>query len=410
MSYVPGCNVDVFISYAHNDNKDGWITRLKERLTEKLSPFLAGRVEVWFDDRIRPGVYFQEEIQELLKNTPIFLAVISPSYLNSDFCMIQELEWFQNRGGKDILQLLKVPLETGQDLPIPTSDYTIMYDKSDGHLFQGDALEKRLDKVVNALKEQLRGFWDLRPKIYVAQLRHPETKLRWDALKEGLHGEGFAVLPRGVLQARVPDARIREWLEGARLSVHLSNVQNDPLAEKQLEIAKLIGKPMLMLPTPPAPDQVPEVIAQVQKQLEAVRKPSVYFIYDYYSDGSRVSSLTGLIGTKTGCEVFLPEAGEKYHKFRLRVSDGVLLFRSDAPEDWLRSQELALLQAAALRERPIPEAKYFTRKSNGHPAGVNSRQGPRHEWIIERSGEPNIDDLEPFVNALRLAMNAGKSL
>jgi hypothetical protein len=124
----------------------------------------------------------------------------------------------------------------------------------------------------------------------------------------------------------------------------LGDVQNDPLAQRQLEIAKEIGKPALVLPSPPAAGQVPGVIAEVQKQLEAVRRPAVYFIYDYYSDGPRVSNLTELISAKTGCEVFLPEAGEKYHKFRLQVSDGVLLFRGEAPEDWVESQELALLR------------------------------------------------------------------
>ena len=67
MSYVPGCSADVFISYAHHDNRDGWVTRLKEKLAEKLNPFLAGRAEVWFDDRIAPGTYFQQEIQQKLK-------------------------------------------------------------------------------------------------------------------------------------------------------------------------------------------------------------------------------------------------------------------------------------------------------------------------------------------------------
>jgi hypothetical protein len=34
MAYIPGCGADVFISYAHLDNVDGWITRLKSKLTQ----------------------------------------------------------------------------------------------------------------------------------------------------------------------------------------------------------------------------------------------------------------------------------------------------------------------------------------------------------------------------------------
>jgi len=51
MAYIPGCSADVFISYAHRDNLDGWVSKLKDKLVEKLTPFLAGRAEVWFDDR-----------------------------------------------------------------------------------------------------------------------------------------------------------------------------------------------------------------------------------------------------------------------------------------------------------------------------------------------------------------------
>ena len=111
MAYIPGCSADVFISYAHRDNVDGWVTKLKNKLVEKLTAFLAGRAEVWFDDRIQPGVYFKEEIQQRLKDTPIFVAVVSPSYLDSEFSIVNELDWFQNQGGSEIIQLLKVPLE-----------------------------------------------------------------------------------------------------------------------------------------------------------------------------------------------------------------------------------------------------------------------------------------------------------
>jgi hypothetical protein len=34
MAYIPGCGADVFISYVHLDNVDGWITRLKSKLTQ----------------------------------------------------------------------------------------------------------------------------------------------------------------------------------------------------------------------------------------------------------------------------------------------------------------------------------------------------------------------------------------
>jgi hypothetical protein len=177
-----------------------------------------------------------------------------------------------------------------------------------------------------------------------------------------------------------------------------------------LAIARQIGRPLLLLPEPPRQDQLPAVIAQVQERLESDRKPAVYFIYDYYSDHQRIAAFPDLIRLKTGCEVFLPEAGEKYHKFRLQVSDGVLLFRGDAPEDWLKSQEQVLLQAAARPGRQTVEAKYFAHGSNGQPDPVRVTRGSRQEWIIERIGEPHAEDLQPFFDALRSrVMAAGGS-
>ena len=409
MPYVPGCSADVFISYAHRDNQDGWVTGLKKKLTEKLNPFLAGRAEVWFDDRIEPGVYFKQEIQQKLKDAPIFVAIISPSYLDSEFCITHELDWFQNQiGGREIIQLLKVPLAKGQQVPLPEANYEILHDVKDGHLLDGEPLDRILDKIVAVITGRLRDFWELRPKIYFAQIRNENLKPRWDKLKDRLHAEGYAVLPKGVLPVRVPPGRIREWLEAAGLSVHLDGVLDDPLAQLQLGIARQIGRPILILPESPSEDQLSTAIAEVQRLLESNRKHAVYFIYDYYSDHQRVAALPELIRLKTGCDVFLPEAGEKYHKFRLQVSDGVLLFRGDAPEDWLKSQEQVLLQAAARPGRHSIEAKYFTRSPNGQSDAVRVSRGSRQEWIIERSGEPDIEDLQPFFDTLRSRVIAAR--
>lgn len=120
MAYVPGCSADAFISYAHDDNLDGWVTALRDKLLQKLNPFLPKTAEVWFDaQKLQAGDAFREEIGEKLKNTPLFVAVVTTSYIESEFCMVEELEWFQNQGGKEIIQLVKAPLEEGYEVPLP---------------------------------------------------------------------------------------------------------------------------------------------------------------------------------------------------------------------------------------------------------------------------------------------------
>jgi hypothetical protein len=405
-TYVPGLSADVFISYVYRDNLDGWVTKLRDRLTEKLNPFLAGRAQLWFDDRIEPGIYFKEEIQGRLKDTPIFIAVVSPSYLESEFSIIHELEWFQNQRGREIIQLLKVPLEEGQDVPLREAQYIVLYDESDGRVLEGQRLDRKLDDVAAAITKRLREFWEMRPKIYVAQVRNERLKPRWDEMKEQLHSEGYAIVPKGILPIRVPDMRIREWVESSQISVHLDKVPDDLLAARQLTIARQTGRPLLILPEAPELHQIATVIHQVQDRIQSARKPAVYLIYDFYSDHQRVATLPELIRNQLGCEVLLPEAGERYHRFCLEVSSGVLLFRGEASEDWLKSQELSLLQSAA-RRRDRADAKYFIKRANGDPGGVRVIQGTQQELIIERTGEPDpLNDLKPFFDILRSRMQS----
>jgi hypothetical protein len=60
-------------------------------------PVIVPIVNVWFDtDRLRTGDRFRKEIQDTLSNTRILVAVLSPAYLKSQFCMEEELDWFQN--------------------------------------------------------------------------------------------------------------------------------------------------------------------------------------------------------------------------------------------------------------------------------------------------------------------------
>src|SRR5215472_10626535 len=102
--------------------------------------------------------------------------------------------------------------EKGQEVPLPTSAYEVLHDPKDVHLLDGEALEKTLDRVVAAITKRLREFWELRPKIYVTQVRNEQWRSRWDEVKERLHAEGYAILPKGILPLRVPDGRIREFL------------------------------------------------------------------------------------------------------------------------------------------------------------------------------------------------------
>ena len=48
MAYVPGYAADIFVSYSHSNDRDGWVTELKSKLASGLAD-LSEDVDVWFD-------------------------------------------------------------------------------------------------------------------------------------------------------------------------------------------------------------------------------------------------------------------------------------------------------------------------------------------------------------------------
>ena len=78
--------VHVFVSYSHNDAD--W----KKRLDVHLKP-LSDRysLDVWSDDRIRPGSKWRDEIREAVERADVAILLISADFLASDFIRNDEL-------------------------------------------------------------------------------------------------------------------------------------------------------------------------------------------------------------------------------------------------------------------------------------------------------------------------------
>ncbi|MHC4538431.1 MAG: toll/interleukin-1 receptor domain-containing protein [Planctomycetota bacterium] len=91
MSYVPGCEHDVFVSYAHVDDEpidkgDGWVTTLVSKLNRLLDQNLGQRSSLWIDRKLARHVQITPEILNTLEKTATLLVVLSPAYLKSDWC------------------------------------------------------------------------------------------------------------------------------------------------------------------------------------------------------------------------------------------------------------------------------------------------------------------------------------
>lgn len=97
---------DLFISYAHLDNRsiskgqEGWISSLHDSLEVRLGQLLGRPPRIWRDDKLRGNDEFEDEIILKFLKTKAFLAVISPCYLKSDWCM-KELHEFIEEAATD---------------------------------------------------------------------------------------------------------------------------------------------------------------------------------------------------------------------------------------------------------------------------------------------------------------------
>src|SRR5437764_3824452 len=93
MPFVPGFEHDVFISYAHGDDRD-WINRFLDRLRPALSRRLPG-AEVWIDkDDLRASRNFEQDIPTSLESSAVLISLVSPTYIDRPYCVHQECRRF----------------------------------------------------------------------------------------------------------------------------------------------------------------------------------------------------------------------------------------------------------------------------------------------------------------------------
>src|SRR5829696_1203460 len=86
-----------FMSYAHRDNWDGRLTRLRERLSREVSILRGEDFEIFQDsDDILVGENWRERIETSLDEAMFFIAIVTPSFFSSPYCRA-ELERFMTR-------------------------------------------------------------------------------------------------------------------------------------------------------------------------------------------------------------------------------------------------------------------------------------------------------------------------
>lgn len=175
MAYVPGCHHDVFISYARRSDVKEWVTKLKEELDRQLEGSLGGRpAQVWMDSKLQIGDDFVQRIQTKLRRTALFIAVVSPRYVESEPCMLMELQFFHSLQQGEILQILKTPLEPEQQMPCPNLHWKELFELQDWGPDEFEPGEPRFSKASKQLAVQIRAkllaMRRTRQKVYLTFL------------------------------------------------------------------------------------------------------------------------------------------------------------------------------------------------------------------------------------------------
>lgn len=253
---------DVFISYAHLDNhggeKPGWVERFHERLDEVLSTRLGHRAEIWRDQKLRGNDVFSDEIISQLANAAVLVSVITPRYVQSEWCLreatifctvAQQPPGLKVNNKFRVFKIIKTPPPTQDLLPAPMRE-TLGFEffvrvKEDNSESKDEAdAPLELDSCYGADKEirfntaVARLAWDIfktlegmagvaavpssAPTVYLADCAYDRRQDR-DALHSELTMHGYPVLPDRALPEDEAEyrAEVTRLLERSALSVHL---------------------------------------------------------------------------------------------------------------------------------------------------------------------------------------------
>src|SRR5947209_4082239 len=94
MAYVPNFTNDIFISFAHIDDKDGWVKTFNTRLENRLNQ-IGVQARIWRDSKLRGTDIFSDEIFNQLKNTAVLISIVTPSSIRSNWCQDERQKFEQ---------------------------------------------------------------------------------------------------------------------------------------------------------------------------------------------------------------------------------------------------------------------------------------------------------------------------
>lgn len=289
-----GFDKHIFISYAHVDNEpEGerqkrWVADFHEDLEKCLNRVWGRKPQIWRDDTLRGNDYFAKVIEQQLSKVALLLSIISPRYIQSEWC-IRELKSFckaaANNGGlllgnnydkSRIFKIIKTEIDK-EEHPKEVKDllgYQFYGMSSQGEKIEfnslyGSEAEEAYHRELLQLAYDIRDLLKLlvsestqtdyttnmqqfisqdtdSAPIYLAETTSDLAEAR-ERIRSELQQRGHVVLPKQpLLYASNCEQAIRENLAKCKLSVHLVGAirslvpegETRPLVELQKALAQ----------------------------------------------------------------------------------------------------------------------------------------------------------------------------
>jgi hypothetical protein len=232
---------DIFISYAHLDNGDGWVDGFQTSLSNWLTKF-GVTPRIWRDKKLHGDDVFSDEILTQLKSSALLISIVSPNGLKSNWCE-KERQKFEQYAEANIgfrignavraLKVVMIPAEGDAHRPLfETLGYEFFErNPQTGRYDHYQPKEPKFEKLIDQLAQDIQAALatvsaaaaqPARRAIYVAEV---SVDLQSDRTKvaDQLTAWGYRVVPAVPLPMGSPalHATIEAAVAGAVLSVHL---------------------------------------------------------------------------------------------------------------------------------------------------------------------------------------------
>jgi hypothetical protein len=450
MAYVPGYDHDIFISYAHGDDRD-WINRLVERLKPELKRRLGKEPSIWIDDdSLRKSRDYRKEIPSSIESSASFLLLCSPSYLRSEYCVLQECGAFRGsipvkrarffeesfRNEQFVLRTLLLPVDNNEHWELFSGVSDISFCNDAGTFTHGSPeFEAGFRKLTGELMLLLKRMRNGSTPVFVYPY-HPSPSLKdaHDALSAELAAQSFRLLPDRLVN-------LSDQVREASLSIFLLGERYDETADQLTGTASTGGRPWLTWRSPASQEAelkqsgfishleklesatktfldtaVPlsrlkeEVLALLKPNTlvpqPSSEKPRVYVICNLHSRLERENAGRIIYHFRKEFEFDLPDDPYQ-HNARLAYADAVLLVWGSSEETWCLPEFQTMVQVS--RRARSKGLCLFDPQETKTAAMRQIRQDPGEIQIVEQFGQFDPQRLEAFFSPIRRGHAAGAS-